>query len=203
MQALENALDILAVLKAATASQHKNIERLLPFFDERLSLEVYTSTLSAFLGFYGPIELRLSSITGWQTIGIDLAHRQRAHLLQADLQALQMGGSIIALLPECQELPKIDNLFDALGCMYVLEGSTLGGQLIARELERRFGVTRQSGAAFFHGYGPDTGPMWMVFCSAIRICVDDHGRQQATVTAAQNTFACFAKWIERLNSHVK
>ena len=113
---------------------------------------------------------------------IDFAQRQRAHLLRADLQALGMKDSTVASLPRCQELPKIDDCFDGLGCLYVLEGSTLGGKLIARELERRFGLDQQSGAAFFNSYGADVGSMWMEFCLAVRTYVGDPKQREQRCT---------------------
>lgn len=192
MQVLESDPDVMAALKANTARQHQEVERLMPFFDEHLSLGIYRETLVAFLGFYEPVEDELTSISGWQTVGLDPTRRLRANLLRTDLRALGLPESIFPSLPRCEDLPELDNCFDGLGCLYVLEGSTLGGQLIARELHRRLGIDQQSGAAFFHSYGADVGSMWKEFCAAVRESVDTPIKLQSAVTAAKRTFASFA-----------
>jgi heme oxygenase len=58
----------------------------------------------------------------------------------------------------------IDGIGHLAGVLYVIEGSTLGGQIIVRHLERNLGLTRESGARFFHGYGADTEAHWQEFC---------------------------------------
>jgi heme oxygenase len=88
-------------------------------------------------------------------------------------------------------------LADALGCLYVLEGATLGGQLIGRQVQRQLGLRSEHGCAFFAGYGADqTGPMWKAFSEA----VDAYGSAQpaaqgAIVAAACDTFLRFEHWI--------
>ncbi|HEY0825443.1 MAG TPA: biliverdin-producing heme oxygenase, partial [Ramlibacter sp.] len=47
----------------------------------------------------------------------------------------------------------------AWGSIYVMEGSALGGQFIARSLAQA-GLHPDRGAAYFHGWGDATGPMW-------------------------------------------
>ena len=44
-----------------------------------------------------------------------------------------------------------------LGAMYVMEGSTLGGQLIARHVELVLGLTAGQGNAHFRGHNERTG----------------------------------------------
>ena len=46
---------------------------------------------------------------------------------------------------------------------YVLEGSTLGSQLLAAHFERLLAVRPHEGGTFFSGYGAATGSMWRAF----------------------------------------
>lgn len=194
---LDHERDIMASLKRHTADAHKQVESLMPFFTEELSVETYTATLRAFLGFFEPVERKLAVIPAWETVPIDLATRRRAHLLRADMRALGMPESEISATPECRDLPATGNCAAGLGCLYVLEGSTLGGQLIAREMERRFGLDRHSGASFFSSHGKDVGAMWKEFCRAVRSYVNTPDRRAAAVNAATQTFHSFESWMRK------
>ncbi len=46
-------------------------------------------------------------------------------------------------------LPVINSLGRLVGALYVLDGSTLGGQLISRQLNQHLGLTLNTGARFF------------------------------------------------------
>jgi len=74
----------------------------------------------------------------------------------------------------------------ALGALYVLEGSTLGGQVIVRHLHAHFGERVSGRTAYFAGHGAENGPRWRVFKDIL-------GRAgwvgDEVVSAAQATFA--------------
>jgi heme oxygenase (biliverdin-IX-beta and delta-forming) len=54
-------------------------------------------------------------------------------------------------------VPEMTSAADLLGAMYVMEGSTLGGQLIARHVELVLGLTAGQGNAHFRGHNERTG----------------------------------------------
>lgn len=197
MLVLESDLDIMAALKCGTAEQHKEVERLMPLFDERFSRQTYIRTLGAFLGIYEPLENKLASLPGWSSVGINLAERRRAHLLRADLLALGQSEAEIGQLPRCKDLPAMDSCVDGLGVLYVLEGSTLGGQLIAREVHARLGINEWLGVAFFQSHGNGVGKMWMDFCAVVRRQVDSASKRTAVLNAAENTFVKFGGWMRK------
>jgi heme oxygenase len=73
-------------------------------------------------------------------------------------------------LDDAQPLARA-NLNFAVGCLYVLEGATLGGQFISRHLAT-LGIGPANGGLFFHGYGAKTGEMWKSFqTNATGFCV--------------------------------
>ena len=197
MQTVETATDIMAALKAGTAEQHQQVERLMPFFTPGFSLPEYLHILEAFLGFFEPVEQRLTETLAPTPLGPALSPRRRAHLLQQDLGVLGLPDSVIAALPRCTALPRMDTSARALGCMYVLEGSTLGGQIIGRELARRFAIDEFSGAAFFLGYGARGGEMWRAFCSTLRAQAFDPQQSSEAVEAAADTFSAFESWLRK------
>jgi heme oxygenase len=110
-------------------------------------------------------------------LGIDLAERGKQALLARDLDAVRppgappsppgtpppppaSGGADAAL-------PAAPTLAHAFGLLYVLEGATLGGQLLRRRLGPALDLTAEQGLAFFGAYGSEVGPMWRAFTDAL------------------------------------
>jgi heme oxygenase len=199
MQSIELGLDVMAELKLSTAEQHKGVEQLMPFFRERFTQQQYARTLELFLGFFEPIEQRLRSVLEETLSETDLSRRQRSHFLRADLLALGISVDEIAKLPRCRDLPELSNRYHGLGCMYVLEGSTLGGQVIGRELVRRFGIGETSGASFFLSHGPLVGEMWKDFCVTVRSQVDSVDGRESALRAANDTFCSLGNWMRKVS----
>ena len=79
--------------------------------------------------------------------------------------------------------------------MYVLEGSTLGGRVILRQLTPRLGVRAGEGASFLAGYGEDTGKHFKAFGEALRTFVAREGGLDRIVAGARATFASFERWV--------
>ena len=197
MQAVGSDLDIMAVLKEATRERHEAVEKIMPFFEDDFSLEDYVSVLKTFLGFFEPIERELASITTWHLAGFDIERRLRSHLLRADLLALGVSDNEIARIPPCVDLPCLSTVDQGFGCLYVLEGSTLGGQVISRQVQSRIATSAETGGKFFHGYGNQTGLMWREFCSALREHSDTSQNRSAIITAAEDTFEKMESWMRK------
>jgi heme oxygenase (biliverdin-IX-beta and delta-forming) len=137
----------------------------------------------------------------WSNIGFDFPARRRAHLLRADLRALGSTESSVEEIGRCTRLPAILNQDAALGCLYVQEGSRLGGVIISRELERRFGIGERSGASFFSSSGPEVGGLWKEFCSLLRQRVEGEPARHQCLEAAEETFASLEFWIREAPVH--
>jgi len=180
---------LLSRLRTETRAAHDAIERALDLTAPALTRSRYVWLLERFYGFYRPLEEALCA-AGMP--GLDLSARRKAPLLAADLAVL---GADAARVPECAALPPRASPDDVAGCVYVLEGATLGGQVISRHLHEALALGPGSGARFFHGYGAATGDMWQDVRTAIesfaaRACADD------VVRAAAATFATLQAWCE-------
>jgi heme oxygenase len=79
----------------------------------------------------------------------------------------------------------------------VLEGSTLGGQYILRELEKR-GITTETGAAFFACYGARTAEMWKSFKETANAYCAHEPRAAEAEAAARATFARYRRGVSPL-----
>lgn len=182
-----------ARLKQSTREAHARVERLVTLLDPRLTRAAYRHWLTVWWGFYAPLEARLEAFVA--ALPADWPRRRKVPRLHADLLALGLTADQIKRLPRCQALPQLDTVPVALGCLYVLEGATLGGQLIARHLATTLGVTAATGSAFFTGYGPEVGEMWRVFQTHLRAAAATESSAQDMLRAAAATFAAFEQWL--------
>lgn len=185
---------ILGLLRERTAHLHERVERTVDLPVRLRSVEAYTFLLARFHGFYAPLEDRLAAVGG-DTTGLDLAARRKAHLLRDDLSKLGTEDAFIDALPRCSELPPVADLGAALGCLYVLEGATLGGQLARRQAERAIGVAPGRGCSFFASYGERVGHMWKRFCQVLEGHAANPGAGERIVAAAVGTFAGLDRWV--------
>lgn len=186
---------VLQDLRAGTAELHIALEKRLPFFSDTLDIQAFVQLMQAYYGFYLPLESALQQSAAIPA-DFDLAPRLKAQTLRADLHALGVSAEALANLPLCDQLPLITSGAACLGALYVLEGATLGGQILRREISTRLGLEADNGAAFLDIYGAATGRRWRDFIEYLSNRPMDAGEREAVVTAAQSTFSCFERWLE-------
>lgn len=191
--------DLFDLLRKGTADIHGQIERRIPVFREGFNLEDYIRLVESFFGFWAPIEERLSTMVTLRDPDLALQSRLKSYLLREDLLIL---GRDPATVRRCERLPRLDTFPEGLGCLYVLEGSTLGSQIISRRLEEILQLGEASGASFFNAYGQSAGARWLEFKCFISATVR---REQAdrVVGAARQTFLCFYEWLGTTSAIVR
>lgn len=194
---------ILAALKTKTGILHEQLESHLDILNPAFELADYQSLLEKFYGFYRPVEKDLDSLKAYESLDLDPAARWKTPRLAADLTAL---GVDLEKLPDCADLPEISTPWQAYGCIYVLEGATLGGQIIRRHLSKRPDWPELAGLSFFDSYQNEVGPMWKSFC--VRL---DHTFKRALLTSpaaeveaaivdsANQTFLKLDAWLNDRN----
>ena len=180
-------------LRQATARLHHRVEDQLQLLDAELSLERYSRILEVFLGFYAPVEAGL-----FAGPSLEVSLRDRSELLRCDLVALGRSRRDVANLPRCTELPRLASVEDAAGCLYVVEGACLGGQVVARAVNRRLGISIESGGSFFVGDGNKTSLRWATVLAWLEGFSGT--RTEHVVRAACETFETLSRWIARPQS---
>lgn len=172
---------------------HVAVERDLSLFRPDFSVEQYITLLKRYFGFYNPLEQRLRAPT-WSSANQLQELRWKTEWLREDLRYFGLEADRLEALPVCDQLPPVDTVSNRLGCLYVLEGSTIGGQFIVRHLQRQFGLAKDRGATFFHGYGVNTSEMWDRFCALL----DQHANpssDDAVIASALVTFRSLHRWL--------
>ncbi|WLH40045.1 biliverdin-producing heme oxygenase [Pseudomonas sp. FP2254] len=189
------APSLLDALRTGTALLHVALEKRMPFFSERLDADWYQRLLQAYHGFYAPMEAALYASARIPN-GFDAASRVKTPTLLSDLRALGLNDAAIHALPYCTALPRLDTPAACLGTLYVLEGATLGGQVLRREMARRLGIDADNGGAFLDVYGAETGRRWKDFLDYLGNQALDAKARQRAVDAARSTFSCFERWLD-------
>jgi len=193
---------LLDALREHTRPHHQAIEQnrlLSEVVRPTLTRDVYVEVLARFYGFMKPLEhewLRHGTEAG---LGAFLKNRMKTGLLEHDLAQMGVPADALCRMPQCTELPSSDGLARCLGILYVIEGSTLGGQMIAAAVKKSLGVDSGSGGAYFAGYGASTGTMWKETCRVLEEYGQDTDTARAeTVAAAAETFDTLHRWFQEL-----
>ena len=203
---------ILTRLRVETRGEHDAVERVLDLMGAALTREAYRLRLEQFYGFYGPLEAALQSRCARKVEDVEesnlsgatrsaLASRltKTAHLRQ-DLYHL---GVMTDDLPLCRHLPMLTTQAEILGCLYVVEGATLGGRLITQHIQATLAITPTTGGGFFEGYAGETGKMWQAMRHLLVSCALDTQTEDAMVANAIATFACLRGWCDPHNTYAK
>ncbi|WP_166668798.1 biliverdin-producing heme oxygenase [Thiohalophilus thiocyanatoxydans] len=178
---------MISQLRTATKPVHQSLEQhpiLQPLLSPVLTREDYRRVLIAFADFYRilepPLLDELIRVTDQQNTTYH--YRPRWPLLQDDLRDL---GTMIDTLPSVTPaLPSMENTGALLGVLYVLEGATQGGRIIAPHLARTLGLDADCGVRYFRVYQQDT---WQQF-KALLTCYDGLLDDKAVTHSAVQIF---------------
>ena len=182
---------ILLRLRAETHPYHEAVEQNA--FNQALAAGSVTATHTAWFlaklyGFVQPIEAVLRAHAAEFEPAWQLNERYRAAWLLEDLARLSYAGTP----PPCPALPPLHSWPQRLGALYVLEGSTLGGQIIARQLTK----AGLEAGAYFTGRAERTGPLWKSFCQQLG-AAGTIANQSAIAGSAIHTFQTLSAWFNQ------
>ncbi len=191
----DNTSSILDELRSTTRARHEHLETLVPIESALRSTTRYLKLLELFYGIYLPLEERVAAVPELRLFLTDYDQRRKTPWLHADLEHL---GSDAARLPLCDRLPTVVSLAGAFGGLYVMEGATLGGQILSRSAKQQLGLDAATGCRFFSSYGDEVGRMWKGFRESItRFCLERPGERQTILDTAASTFDCFGEWLSQ------
>ena len=192
---MEQKLKLSDYLKIESFKAHESIEKSFDLLSLVTHKEVYTAVLKAFYSYYRQVEEFLKNFTeDFSVIGLDINARLKLQLLAEDL--LHYGWTNLEDLPLLEEtkLPEVNNILQAMGVFYVLEGSTLGGQVISSHLKRSnlLGPNGEGGR-FLSGYGDKTHEMWTTFKFALN-SFSGHN-DNIVLNSVRETFRTLEAWL--------
>jgi heme oxygenase len=172
-------------LRAATSESHARLHLHSGFAaiqNGTIDLIDYRALLIRLYGFHVAFEAAVG-IAG-----------ERSAWLEDDLAALSADGTMPAAIPRCTLAP-FDTPGRRLGALYVIEGSTLGGRHLARNLDALLGRAGSAGRRFFLGRGDDTDAAWNAFLTRLTFSAGTPSVAGEIVAAAVATFGIFEEWL--------
>jgi heme oxygenase len=195
----------IAAIRRATRDRHAAVEAVLDL-SPPLARRRYLDALCGFELFLSLWEPRIEAAlpSPWHD---GFASRSKLGLLRHDLAHLGQPtvreegarrgcGSAVAGI----ELPGLAAVF---GSLYVLEGSALGGQVIARSARTSLGLHPDNGAAYFNGLGTHTGARWTEFRRSLeeQVGTEPLARRQACTAACQTFDALIVTFTSVCRDH--
>jgi heme oxygenase (biliverdin-IX-beta and delta-forming) len=177
-------------LKSATADLHVEVESTLDLDKITKDVAAYSEVILILYCVFDRAYKELSDID-FQPLKIDLGSiGRRRDWLAADLQAL--ATALPAPLSLGFELPTSGHGF---GCLYVLEGSALGGRVISKRVKQTLGLGAATGCAYFHGLGRQTASHWSDFLTALNTIPANSAMGADAEAGAIATFVAFRQAI--------
>ncbi|HXN10187.1 MAG TPA: biliverdin-producing heme oxygenase [Steroidobacteraceae bacterium] len=187
-------MNAIAQLRAATKPAHQRLEKRLDVKTRFSSLFAYRAHLERMWGFCAGLEQRVNR----QVLGDALADydlRRKLPLLARDLVTLGAVPDAMPQLPRCEAIPVCPDVASGFGCLYVLEGATLGGRTLLPLVQEKLGLSAGHGAAFLASYGADVAAMWQRFGAALDAWCCTPERQACASYTAVATFDALQDWL--------
>ncbi len=179
-------------IKNETKEGHQTLEKhVVQRLKSITSNADYADLLKYFYAYFLDLEKNIAAHIP-ETLTNFFQHRRNANHIAADIKEL---GYALDNLPKT-ELPPITNKNQAIGALYVLEGSIMGGPHIVKMLEQK-GITE--GFNFFKGYGDLSGQKWGEFTGIINNEVNEDLAIDEAISSAKETFQQFTNTF---NNHI-
>ncbi len=161
---------------------------MMPLLRGATDAKPYAQLLQGMHRFLAPLETQAHQKMAASSLS-DLENRRSTEWMAEDLKALGQE----AVSAGKAEVPQVSSEAEAWGALYLLEGSTLGGQMITKILQKQLPEVAQK-LAYFGGYGAKTGSMWKAFKQQLDAWGEAHpGQNDATIGFARTAFSDFKK----------
>lgn len=186
IQPADAARDMMARLKDETTVAHARLDGAVePMLKD---LTRYRRLLLGLRDAQRCIERELARhAKALALFGYDVGERSKLSWLDDDIAAL--GG---AQEPGPRTTFSLENIAEALGAVYVTEGATLGGQVIARIVAEALSLSPTYGCRYFASHGAATRDRWRETRASIDAFVASARSTEAesnVIVGADKTFA--------------
>lgn len=185
-------------IKEATRPLHERLdahplsERLL---SPQVSLTDYVRFAKVNFGFLAPIEHALVQYLPLQSVH---PFQPRAQDIIVDLQAIGVPTNEIAQIPVMAEFDPVTSIGEAMGVAYVLEGSAMGGLVIAKHLSRTLQLSPEHGLKFFLPHDPKQVVRdFQAFAHKLDTFAGCECDERDAIEGAHRTYQMVRLWMDR------
>lgn len=187
----DRAHDVLRDLRERTRASHTALEQALDLVSDDVRAVDLRRALEGLLGVWRPLEAALDRWHAEHRL-VDWPARRRSDRIAGDLAALGVDASSV---PDCPDAPRPTSTAEALGCLYVLDGSALGGRVVNRHLRAMPSVPPE--ALTFFADDPRAGRLWQETRRTLDAHLVDAGDRETALASAEATFATLLAWCRR------
>ena len=186
-------------LRSKTNDSHKKLENL-PVSASILSQNLTVDGYLHYLHLMHDVHVQTENVVFpiLSDLIPDLEQRRKTALLENDIDA--MGTS----KKDSKIVFKNAAAFSvacALGVMYTVEGSSLGGRFILKNINAVLGYDENHGAKYFAGYGNHTGSYWKNFLNILTGFEQQTGSDEEIIAGAQFAFDAIYDHFEQNPQH--
>lgn len=192
MDEIVTTATFLENLRSATAQSHTNLEAL-PISASIMNPEVTNAEYALYLNLMHDVvkDAEKNIFPAISEIVTDLNDRNKTHLLEQDLKSLGVVKDR-DIKPLSESLSAPSKGF-AMGIFYVIEGSSLGGRVILKNINTVLGHDIENGAAYFGGYGGQTGSYWKNFLSMLTQYEAENNNADEIIAGADYAFNAISR----------
>ncbi len=177
-------------LKQETESEHLRMHRLMEHGAPFSSRPAYASFVAAQYLFQRDVE-HLFNDPAVRSAVPDLDMRGRQEAALADLRDLDQPAPQDVIASEGVAMP------EALGWLYVSEGSTLGAAFLFKEAKANLGLSAEFGARNLAAYPEGRAIVWRRFVAALDSEALDSSQHDAIIAGANAAYARFGQLLTR------
>lgn len=178
-------------LRAKTSVAHTNLEQLpvsVSIVNPNVTNDQYVHYLNLMHDVVKQAEEEIfPALTAFVP---DLNERNKTSLLENDLKTL--GVSKTKSQKPFENADSMSPAF-AMGVLYVIEGSSLGGRVILKNIHTALGHTEEEGASYFAGYGNQTGSKWKSFLNALTTYEAQTNNEEEIIAGAEYAFTTIGR----------
>jgi len=193
---------IANILRTETAQNHAALESLMfvnEIMNHTLSIENYKKLLTINYIIHQKLETELTNkLSEKLSDELEMESRIKLSALEKDLKYWDIDYSSLPALNFELYIPE-NNDAEVLGSLYVLEGATLGGNMIKKHILANPNFEgKEAGLNYYGIYGDTLGTKWKSFVTILNENVTEADYQRC-IKSANETFANLIKLSEQLS----
>ncbi|KLT66816.1 biliverdin-producing heme oxygenase [Pedobacter sp. BMA] len=193
---------IANLLRTETAASHKELESLMyvnEIINNSLSVEQYKKLLTINYIIHQKLENKLANMLDADLASeLDMKSRLKLSALEKDLAYWNIDSLTLPGLNFDLFIPEKNNA-EVLGALYVLEGATLGGNMIKRHILANPNFKDDEGGLNYYGvYGEELSAKWKSFVSILNETVSEADYERC-IASANHTFNNLINLSKQLN----
>jgi len=175
-------------LRTATDPMHKALENN-KISKKLMSPDITLTDYAFYLNCMGEVMKTFDErvLPAVSSVITDAEQRKKHQDIEADLTFLYANGAEKKSTHIFNGFIGNPSLAYALGYAYVIEGSTLGGRVILKQVAPALKL-EENGTRFFAGYGAETGSFWKNFLMNFGMYILRNNQQQEAIQGAIDGF---------------